>query len=199
MKVLRWGQSATAIFLGFTFFGAGMAKLYAEHQFIGWIGPVWLIEQLEQYKLGLYAHFIALSQVVIGFTLLTPRFRSLGAVMLVPMLLNILLITISQQWTGTPYLVSILLGMNGFLLFMDAPKLLPLVQPDRIYIPSRLQKYTWAGHFIWLSGLLVVLGAIPLSFRFLHLSYGLVAGGLLLSFLSHKADPSFSMETKKAV
>lgn len=199
MKILRWGQSVTAFFLGFTFFGAGMAKLYAGHQFIGWIGPVWLIEQLEQYRLGLYGHFIALSQVVIGFMLLSPRFRTLGAVMLVPMLLNILLITISQQWTGTPYLVSIMLGMNGFLLFMDAPKLLPLVQPDRIYIPSRLKKYTWTGHFIWLSGLLVVLGAIPISFRFLYLSYGLVLSGILLAFLSHKADPSFTMETKKAV
>jgi len=28
-----------SIFLGFTFFGAGMSKLFADHQFIGWIGP----------------------------------------------------------------------------------------------------------------------------------------------------------------
>ena len=41
-----------AIFLGFTFFGAGMAKLYNGHSYFGWIGPVWLIESLESILWG---------------------------------------------------------------------------------------------------------------------------------------------------
>ncbi len=78
-----------------------MAKLYFEHLFIGWIGPPWLIERLAEFELGLYGQFIALSQVIIGFMLMTQRFRSLGAVMLLPMILNILMVTISQHWVGT--------------------------------------------------------------------------------------------------
>ncbi|MCZ8133957.1 MAG: hypothetical protein O9252_00475, partial [Algoriphagus sp.] len=60
-------------FLGFTFWGAGMSKLYAGYQFIGWIGPRWLVERLAEFNLGLYAQFIAISQIVIGFMLLTTR------------------------------------------------------------------------------------------------------------------------------
>jgi hypothetical protein len=44
--------AAIPIFLGVTFWGSGMAKLFFEHQFLGWIGPTWLIERLEPFGLG---------------------------------------------------------------------------------------------------------------------------------------------------
>lgn len=46
---------------------------------------------------------------VLGALLLSQRFATLGAVMLVPMLANILVITISLQWRGTPYVNAVLL------------------------------------------------------------------------------------------
>jgi hypothetical protein len=73
-----------AAFLGFTFWGSGMAKLYAGHQFFGWIGPPWLVERLAEYDLGLYAEFVAICQITIGFMLLTTRFKLLGGIMLIP-------------------------------------------------------------------------------------------------------------------
>jgi uncharacterized membrane protein YphA (DoxX/SURF4 family) len=117
---------ATRIFLGLIFLTAGLAKL--THGLTpGLIGPVWLEERLAQYGLGLWAQFVAWSQLLIGVLLLSQRFATLGAVMLVPMLTNILVVTISLQWRGTPYVNAVLLAMNLFLLWADRERLKPLV------------------------------------------------------------------------
>lgn len=115
------------VFLGLIFFSAGLGKL--THGLTpGLIGPIWLEERLAQYGLGLWAQFVAWSQLLIGALLLSQRFALLGAVMLVPMLVNILVVTISLQWRGTPYVNAVLLAMNLFLLWVDRERLKPLVQ-----------------------------------------------------------------------
>ena len=120
----------TRIFLGLIFFSSGLAKL--THGLTpGLIGPVWLEERLAQYGLALWAQFVAVSQVVIGALLLSQRLATLGAVMLVPMLVNILVITISLKWRGTPYVNAVLLAMNLFLLWADRERLKPLVARAR--------------------------------------------------------------------
>ncbi|EMR00921.1 hypothetical protein [Cesiribacter andamanensis] len=132
-KLWAFGISGTRWFLGMTFFTAGMSKLMP---FIGWIGPTWLIERLEEYQLGMYARFIAISQVLIGLLLLTRRFATLGAVMLVPMLLNIFMITVSQNWAGTPYIIAVLLLMNAALLADEYPRLRLLLGDDPRQLPT---------------------------------------------------------------
>lgn len=117
---------ATRLFLGAIFFTSGMGKL-THGDFPGLIGPVWLADRLAQYGLAPWAQFVAWSQVVIGLLLLSQRFATLGAVMLVPMITNILVITISLGWRGTPYVNAVLLLMNLFLLAADWKKLRPLV------------------------------------------------------------------------
>ena len=122
----RFAVIAIRIFLGLIFLSSGLGKL--THGLTpGLIGPIWLEERLAPYGLGLWATFVAWSQVVIGALLLSQRFSTLGAVMLVPMLANILVITISLQWRGTPYVNSVLLAMNLFLLWVDRERLKPLV------------------------------------------------------------------------
>ena len=164
-----------------------MAKLYFEHLFIGWIGPPWLIERLAEFELGLYGQFIALSQVIIGFMLMTQRFRSLGAVMLLPMILNILMVTISQHWVGTPYVLAVLLSMNIFLLLIEFPKFLPLILEGQSF-HSTAKPQTWKGHAVWLAGLTVSLLAVGLSYYALTWSYFLVGLGVLISAISHRSD-----------
>lgn len=105
-----------AVFLGFTFWGAGMAKLFSEHQFIGWIGPTWLVEEMAKYDLALYATFIAYSQIFIGFSLLTTRYKLIGNIMMIPMIVNILIVTISLKWQGPPYVLGFLLLLVLILL-----------------------------------------------------------------------------------
>ena len=107
------------LFLGGIFFTGGISKLMP---FPGVMGPVWLEEVLEPHGLGMYARFIAWSELIIGLMLLSFRFATLGAIMLVPLILNILMVTISMNWRGTPYVVGFFLVLNLILLAMDYPK-----------------------------------------------------------------------------
>ena len=123
-RILRWGITLIRLFLGGIFFTGGISKLMP---FPGVMGPVWLEEVLEPHGLGLYARFIAWSELLIGLLLLSLRFATLGAIMLVPLVLNILMVTISMNWRGTPYVVSFFLMLNVCLLIYDFPKWRPLL------------------------------------------------------------------------
>ena len=185
-RLLKSLVKPTSIFLGITFFGAGMAKLYFEHKYFGWIGPVWLEERLEPHGLGLYARFIAVSQVIIGYMMLTLRFRTLGAIMMVPLVLNILMVTISQEWRGTPFVLAVLLMMVIYLLLMDIYRLLPLigVRPVNTHYPE----YRSKANFIWLVGLVLNILSIPLSEGNLYMAWGVSILGVLISFLAYRWD-----------
>lgn len=162
------------VFLGFVFFTAGMAKLFAGHKFPGLIGPVWLEDELARYNLGTYARFIAYSQVVIGFLLLTRRYATLGAVMLLPMIANILMVTISLGWRGTPYVNAVLLGMNLWLLWSERDKFGPLTG-----------KSLAPGAFAF--GMVLVLAAPTLSRLNLPAGWAAAAAGLVIAFASGRA------------
>lgn len=122
-------QRAIQVFLGLVMFTAGSGKLFDGHAFPGLIGPVWLVEKLEPHGLALFGKFIAYAQIVIGYLLFNRRSAALGAVMLVPMLLNILVVTIALQWRGTPCVVGAFLAMNAWLLWNDRERWLPLLPP----------------------------------------------------------------------
>lgn len=173
-------KNPVSIFLGFVFFGAGMAKLYYQHKYIGLIGPVWLEDELKAYNLGFYARFIAYSQVIIGYLLLTVRFRTLGAIMILPMILNILMVTISLNWKGTPYVVSVFLMMAIYLLWTDRQLLLHLIGARATITTKAL-----SGRFtmIWIAGLFLNLLSIAVSFWNIYAGWVTSAIGITLSFL----------------
>lgn len=176
----------TSIFLGITFFGAGMAKLYADHAYFGWIGPVWLEERLEPYGLALYARFIAFSQILIGYMLLTLRYRTLGAIMAVPLIINILLVTISLEWRGTPYVLSVLLLMNLYLLWMDRDRLLPIIGHTTKRPLERSMSIR--GHLMWIIGLMLTLISIEVSDFHLQIGWVISMIGITISFLAKRWD-----------
>jgi hypothetical protein len=105
------------------FFCGGMSKLIP---FPGIMGPVWLEEALQPYDLGGYARFIAWAETFIGVLLFSRRFATIGAIMLVPLLVNILAVVTSMGWQGTPYVVSGFVVMNAYLLWYDRDRLFPL-------------------------------------------------------------------------
>lgn len=168
------------IFLGLIFFTSGMAKLY-HGAFPGIIGPVWLEEKLAVYGLGLFARFVAYSQVIIGLLLLTQRFATLGAIMLFPMLLNIWIVTISLEWRGTPYVNFVLLSLNLILLLADFHKLKFIFAED----PAQLQHTPVNRRFtrqdwLWLLAFTLILSS-TIVFGFHRLgAYVLVGAGLLM-------------------
>lgn len=178
-----------SIFLGFTFWGAGMAKLFYEHQFFGWIGPVWLIEELTPYGLGLYGEFIAYSQIFIGYLLVTTRYKLLGSIMMIPLIGNILMVTISLNWRGTPIVLGFLMLLNLFLLWQYRDYFRPLIDENSLRYPIKKRaERTRNGHLVWLVGLALQLVAIQVSYLNWAIACGVVLVGLVLSALSFKAD-----------
>lgn len=178
-----------SLFLGFTFWTAGMVKLYAGHQFIGWIGPPWLVERLAEFELGLYAGFIAVCQISIGFMLLTTRYKLLGSIMMIPMILNILMVTISQGWRGTPYVLTILLAINLYLLWQFRDFFWPLVEEGENGGKLILRKEkSWQGHLTWLAGWGLQLISVSASFFNLPLAFCLAGIGVVIAVLSFRVD-----------
>ena len=120
MKYKEQIGSSIAFFLGFIFITAGIEKHTGLADIIG---PHNLIDELAKHNLKTLGQFIAYSQLFIGFMLIHNRFRTLGSIMLLPMLLNILVVTISLQWQGTPYIISFFLILNIILLLIDFHKI----------------------------------------------------------------------------
>lgn len=183
MNYRTFTLNGISVFLGLIFFTAGMAKVFFEHRFPGLIGPVWLEEKLAEFGLGLFARFIAYSQIVVGFMLLTLRYRTLGAIALLPMLLNILLVTISQNWKGTPYVLAFFLLLNLVLLTAEAPKLLHLLGFRMHYTPTVHAPVRYG--LLWLTGLGLVLGSIPLSFQNPTTAYVLCVTGIAVGLYTY--------------
>ena len=156
---------AIRIFLGLILFTAGMAKLYFEHKFPGLIGPVWLEDELSKYGLGLYARFIAISQIVAGLLLFTQRFATLGAILTFPIILNIFIVTVSLEWQGTPYVNFVLLSLNGLLLAYDYHKL-KFILTDKVEGLTKLplQRTSRKADIIWLLASVGILASVPLSY-----------------------------------
>ncbi|MCC7467262.1 MAG: DoxX family membrane protein [Saprospiraceae bacterium] len=117
------------LLLGYVFLSSGLCKLSDGH-FGQLIGPPLLIRQLEQYQLGLFGYFVAISQVLVGALVLSQRWSLLGLVMLVPMNVSIMAVTISQQWTGTPYVNGFFLALNLLALAYEWPSLRFFLIPE---------------------------------------------------------------------
>lgn len=154
---------AIRLFLGIVYFTAGMSKVI--DGFPGLIGPVWLEERLAPYGLGLFARFIAVSEIGIGILLLTRRFATLGAIALVPMQVCILMVTISLHWRGTPFVLVFLLLLNGVLLAYDYPKWKYLLQ-EEIAAGGAVEpaRRDFRRNFAWVAGAILLLAgaaAVP--------------------------------------
>ena len=186
-KTLLVLRNIACVCLGLIFFSSGMGKLFADHAFPGLIGPVWLEDELSKYGLGLFARFVAFGQVIVGYLLLTLRFSTLGAVMLVPMVLNILMVTISMEWRGTPYVLAFFLASNLFVLAVDYRRLLPLIgYPDNL--ASEQPRKTAAGNLVWLGGLGLSLASIALSGLQLQAAWLVCLLGLVLGWAGKTID-----------
>ncbi|WP_210462390.1 DoxX family protein [Rufibacter roseolus] len=165
------------LFLGYVFFSAGICKLTHGH-FGQLIGPPWLEESLAKYGLGLFAQVVACCQVVCGALLLSQRFSTLGAVMLVPMNISILAVTISQNWTGTPYVNAVFLLLNLLLLFYEYQRFLFLfsVEATAAATPSKIETLRH-GRLPW-----IILGAALLTMALAPFQYNLTNFAGLLTF-----------------
>jgi len=71
------------------------------------------------YQSGLYWKFIGISQLLAGFLLMTQKFSKLGALINLPIILNIFIITLSYYFAFTPVITGLILLTNILLLVWD--------------------------------------------------------------------------------
>ena len=114
--------------LGVLMLGGGLYKLFDNHLW-ALMGPPVDHAFLAKHSLEIFAQFIGVAQLLIGILLLTDRFSLLGAVLLVPMWLNIIFLTWSQHWQGTPFLTTGFLVLTLGLLLHDYTRLKWLIYP----------------------------------------------------------------------
>lgn len=74
------------------------------------------------YRAGFYWNFLGIVQVTAATLLLIPRTSLLGAILYLPIVVNILVIVIAMNFIGTPYIVFLMLLGNIYLLCWDYPK-----------------------------------------------------------------------------
>ena len=150
------------LFLGYIFLSAGLCKLTHGH-FGQIIGPPFLEEQLAKYGLGLFAKVVATMQVVCGLLLLSQRYSTIGAIMLVPMNLSILAVTISQNWNGTPYVNGFFVVLNMLLLVYDWHKLKVLVNYKLAFSIKATAIDSYSNNVYNVAGIVFALIAIVAS------------------------------------
>ncbi|MGI4884397.1 MAG: hypothetical protein ACRYFR_05495 [Janthinobacterium lividum] len=141
--------------------------------------PMHLFETL--YQSGLYWQFLGVAQCLAGLLLLTQRFATLGALLFLPIIANIFVITLSYNFGGTPIITGLMLLANALLLAWDWPTLRGLVgRPALLPAPgpqaplwaavgwvlfaftAGYRFYTGAYNFLLWAGVCILVGALGL-------------------------------------
>lgn len=122
--LFTWG---TRLLLFLAFLPSGLKKLLGERfTILGIDTPVgFFFEGL--YRTGFYWNFLGFMQLLVGVLLLIPRTAFLGAILYLPIIINIFIIVVSMNFTGTPIIAGLMLLANLYLLFWDYKKLKQIV------------------------------------------------------------------------
>jgi hypothetical protein len=106
------------------------------------------------YQSGLYWQFLGWSQCLAGLLLMTQRFATLGAMAFLPISINIFVITISYNFSGTPFITAGMLLANILLLAWDYPRFGPLWKNPNppIQLPTIRHQTWWEGLGLILFG-----------------------------------------------
>ncbi len=153
----------TRYLIGGTFVFASLIKIKGERftTASGAMEPIYsswhFFETL--YQSGFYWKFIGMSQLVAGFLLMTQRYSKLGALVNLPILINILAITSSYYFAFTPVVVSFMLLANLLLVIWEWDELKIIINlPYKATPRSRFERFK-----IW-----EIIGLILFLFTFIY-------------------------------
>ncbi|PJJ52924.1 hypothetical protein [Hymenobacter chitinivorans] len=158
--VLQLAVIYTRYLLGGAFVFASIIKIKG-HRFTTLSGELSPINSAmhffeTMYQSGLYWQFIGLGQCVAGLLLLTQRYALLGAVLFLPIISNVFVITVSYSFFGlTPLITGAMLLATVGLLAWDANSLQPLLNRPSVELPTSAlyQSKIWevAGLLLFMS------------------------------------------------
>lgn len=139
----------TRYLIGLAFVHASLPKILGERfTTIGIDSPVGFYFEA-MYRSGFYWNFLGWSQMLAAVLLMTQRFSTLGALMFLPIMTNIFLVTWSIGFQGTPVITFLMLLANIMLLVWEFDKLKVLIPADNQaitinYKPDEfMQKPVW--------------------------------------------------------
>ncbi|MGB0649864.1 MAG: hypothetical protein ACPGQT_03020 [Rhodothermales bacterium] len=126
------------------------------------------------FQTGAFWHFIGFMQVAAGILLLIPATATLGAVMFVPIIFSIVLITWGIGFSGTIYITALMLLAAIYLVYWDADRIwagmshllgrskqMPLMAGATL-----VEKTAWIlGGAVGMSFFLTTRGFLPVSSR----------------------------------
>jgi hypothetical protein len=84
------------------------------------------------YQSGLWWKFLGLGQIIAGLLLMTQRYAKLGALMFLPVIANVFVITLSYDFRGTPLITGLMLIANIILVLWDWDELKVLINKTPI-------------------------------------------------------------------
>jgi hypothetical protein len=88
------------------------------------------------YQSGLYWQFIGVAQLLAGLLLMTQRYARLGALLFLPIIANIFVITLSFDFGFTPVITGLMLLANLLLVWWEGPLLRVLVNQMPSPLPA---------------------------------------------------------------
>lgn len=125
-KPMHWLYWVTKFLLGIGFIISGLRKMPGvKFTTIPIDNPIGLFFE-GMYQTGFYWNFIGYYQILIGFILMTAWFQRLTPILLLPVSINIFLVSLSLQMRGTPIITGLMLLGNLFLLAWHMQHYLPL-------------------------------------------------------------------------
>lgn len=126
-RFLRIFTVFTRVMLAIGFTPSGLTKVLGNRfTLLGIETPVGFFFEA-MYRTGFYWRFIGICQLTAALLLLIPRTATLGALIYLPIILNIFVITVSMQFTGTPVITGAMLLGCIYLLCWDYEKLKSLI------------------------------------------------------------------------
>ncbi len=119
-KAFTW---LTRILLAIGFIPPGVKKIVGEPFTL--LGPESQIGYFFDalYKSGFYYEFIGWTQVTAAVLLVIPKTTTIGALIYLPIIINIFVVTVSMHFVGTPSITGLMLLGNIYLLVWDMHKL----------------------------------------------------------------------------
>ncbi|WP_299225796.1 hypothetical protein [uncultured Psychroserpens sp.] len=124
------------------------------------------------YQSGIYWRFLGLAQFITGTLLVTQRFAKLGAVLFLPIIVNVFVITISYDFRGTPVITGLMLISTLVLLYWDWDSLKVLLnKTPKASTHKRLEHDSIWIYQGFLFLIITVLSKIFINNKYLYISF----------------------------
>lgn len=155
----------TRFLIGFAFIPSGMVKVFG-HRFTSLPDSTPVGHFFETlYNVELYWFFLGFAQVLAAFLLMTQRFATIGAILFLSIISNILVITLSMDFSFTYVITSLMFLATLLLVIWDYQKIYTLFLPSSknqvIEIKPDLISTLWEKYGTFLGLFLIGVCCMP--------------------------------------